>query len=619
MEEPKVTSGVNDVEVKPNMIAPPVNYNDIRTAWLMHKESIHPYITELYKNYFMYEQDRKAQLIKDKEERRTNIKSQLTHMYTTYFYNMLLDSDIRFTATDTKDAHPWAATSILNLAEYVASNDDGMDAMRDAIFDLSLLGRGIYKTSYIYNKTDVKFMDRDLKEKTIVDKDDQPVLRYVSPYNFLAFGAKNKRDARVYIERILHPIQNLDREYAIYGIKVNKKEIEEKGEYVDYMDRDAIKINMPFFNNENGRDILNDDTYNIKNKMIEVFEVHTKTTISIYFNGIYKGTFKSLGPSKKLKYHVISSRKVAGSQRGLGVGYVVAPTQKVYDSVLNMRIDNVKLALNKMFFMDSQSTLFGNASTMKIRPGMIYKVRSVDSVKEMVVSEVKQSAYAEVDAMFQMTQGLTGTSAPALGMQQKVERTSAGAEILKNAADLQLRPAIKSITKEMGETLREIILLSLVYMDDDTMMKICGNLDLKKIPIEDIMNGFVFNFEMVSQSSENLSVRRQQLTSALELANNAVDAAWAKILDSRPIAKELLKTYWLDLEWELSYEEIQKMMVDFKKIQDSLQAQWITPPGMQPPEQWSPWAPTQAAPVAIEPPGTGGWLQMPPNLTWKNA
>jgi len=139
MEEPQVQTGFNEVEMNPIMTQPPVSYDDIRIARQMHKESVHPYITELYKNYFMYSEDRKLQLQKDKEEWRTNIKSQLTHMYTTYFYNMLLDSDIRFTAADLKNKYPGAVTAILDMAEYIAQNDDGMEAMRDAIFDMSLL------------------------------------------------------------------------------------------------------------------------------------------------------------------------------------------------------------------------------------------------------------------------------------------------------------------------------------------------------------------------------------------------------------------------------------------------------------------------------------------------
>jgi len=109
---------------------------------------------------------------------------------------------------------------------------------------------------------------------------------------------------------------------------------------------------------------------------------------------------------------------------GIGVGYIVKPIQNAYDEIINMRMDNVKLALNKMFFMDSSSTLFGNNPTMKVRPGLIYKVRSVDMIKEMEISDVKQSSYTEIDAMFQMTQGLTGVSAPVLGIQAKVERTA---------------------------------------------------------------------------------------------------------------------------------------------------------------------------------------------------
>lgn len=53
------------------------------------------------------------------------------------------------------------------------------------------------------------------------------------------------------------------------------------------MDYEAIKINMPFFNTAEGRDITHDDTYNTKDKMFEVIEGHTEKTISIWINGIY--------------------------------------------------------------------------------------------------------------------------------------------------------------------------------------------------------------------------------------------------------------------------------------------------------------------------------------------
>ena len=53
---------------------------------------------------------------------------------------------------------------------------------------------------------------------------------------------------------------------------------------------------------------------------------------------------------------------------GIGVGYIVKPIQEAYDEILNLRLDNVKLAMNKMFFMEASSSLFGQTPVMKIRP-----------------------------------------------------------------------------------------------------------------------------------------------------------------------------------------------------------------------------------------------------------
>ena len=65
-----------------NLTKPPLEWEDIQTLWNDHKDGLHAYITEMYKNYFMYSQDRKAQLEKDKETWRSNLKSPLTNMFT---------------------------------------------------------------------------------------------------------------------------------------------------------------------------------------------------------------------------------------------------------------------------------------------------------------------------------------------------------------------------------------------------------------------------------------------------------------------------------------------------------------------------------------------------------
>lgn len=272
--------------------------------------------------------------------------------------------------------------------------------------------------------------------------------------------------------------------------------------------------------------------------------------------------------------------------RGIGVGYIVKPIQEVYDSILNMRIDNVKLTLNKVFFMDQSANIFWNTTTMKLRPWAIIKVRDVNQVKEMQVSEIKQSAYTELDSMFQMTQWLIGVSAPGLGMQQKVERTAAGAEILKNAADNQLKPLLKSISSAMGQAMKDLIILTYYYMDDETLKRICTEewyAAFKALDIKWLMHDFDFTYDMTSQSSESLSIKRQQLMSLIEIAKTTFDSAQKPVYDIRVIAEELAKTYNLDFDANMTEEK-------FKALADAIQKeqQQFTM------TQWAPAADSQA-------------------------
>ena len=168
-----------------------------------------------------------------------------------------------------------------------------------------------------------------------------------------------------------------------------------------------------------------------------------------------------------MKYHFLSFKKNPWTWKGIGVGYIVKPIQEAYDEILNLRLDNVKLAMNKMFFMEASSSLFGQTPVMKIRPWAIYKVRDLDALREIEVSEVKTSAYTELDTMFQMVQWLTGVWAAVIGMQQKVERTATWAEMIKNAADAQTKQPTRSIVEEMGKLAKEIAVLALCKLSDN--------------------------------------------------------------------------------------------------------------------------------------------------------
>lgn len=591
---------------------------------MSHKDSMHGYITEMLKNYFMYSADRAAQLQKDKETWRTNLKSPLTHMYVSGVYNMAVDSDVRYICVDKKWDKPLVVNAILDLAEFIYGQEETDDSLWSAIFDAILLWFWYYESTYVYKEFEVEAQNKDWKSETIKDKYDYAALRYISPYNLFWPKYKNSLDRRMIIKRRLIPATALDKEYAIYGAKFDLQELKDKWSYVDDRDWEAIKENIPFYNNSDGRDIYEDDTYNIKDKMIEVFEVHTDVSMSLWCQSLYIGTFKSLGPLKKIRIYEVSFKKIPGMKKGIGVWYIVRPIQDTYDAILNMRLDNVKLTLNKVFFMDQSANIFGNTNTMKLKPWAIYKVRDVNQVKEMEMSEIKQSAYTELDSMFQMTQWLIGVSAPWLGMQQKVERTAAGADILKNAADNQLKPLLKSVSRSMNDALRDLIILCYYYMDDDTLEKVCGKEwadALKAIDIKDLMKDFDFTYDMTSQSSQNLAIKKQQLQSLLTLAQSAMDFWQMPVLDAQKIALELAKCDNLDFDVEMTEDKIKEVLERAEKIRQEVQSKWVWIPT---PGEWWKFDMTAAWPngesQAINAINQVPWAWVPtdlaPNPTW---
>ena len=589
-----------------NLTKPPLERTDIETLWRDHRDWMHAYITEMYKNYFMYSQDRKAQLEKDKETWRSNLKSPLTNMFTSWIYNMLQDSDLRFVCTDTKWDKKQETQDILAIVWYCMEQSDFNEALRSSIFDQCLLWRWIFKTSYMYYEDEYEFMTTDGQKKSAQTVDDYVTVRYVSPYNLFTLASTNKGNNRMMFERRLIPSKYVRREYGKFGLEPKLQEIEKNWTRLDEKDYEAIKINMPFYNTAEGRDITADDTYNTKDKMFEVIEGHTEKTISIWINWIYHWTFEQLWPKLWMKYHFLSFKKNPWTWKWIWVGYIVKPIQEAYDEILNLRLDNVKLAMNKMFFMEASSSLFGQTPVMKIKPWAIYKVRDIDSLKEIEVSEVKTSAYTELDTMFQMVQWLTGVGASVIWMQQKVERTATWAEMIKNAADAQTKQPTRSIVEEMGKLAREVAVLALTYMSKDTIKKICGdNEKFSQLSLEDLIDGFDFDFDMTSNWTLTKSIQNEQLMQLLDKQDRTLDVNGQQVLNIREIVNKLVDGMWLWIEWTLSAEEWQKAQDSYQQHlaqqQQELQANQ---------QQW--WGGADTASVAGMA-GAGTPIEMMPN------
>lgn len=138
----------------------PLSFDDVKRLYEDHKTVKHPYFDRMWKNYYMYPLDRLAQLKKDEEEWRSNIKSPLTYMFSRSIFNMLVDSDVRFFALDLKGDKGDAGKAMVAIAANVTEKDMFRSANNAHLLDSIVLGPGTFKTTYIYHKQKVAMVKK---------------------------------------------------------------------------------------------------------------------------------------------------------------------------------------------------------------------------------------------------------------------------------------------------------------------------------------------------------------------------------------------------------------------------------------------------------------------------
>jgi hypothetical protein len=108
---------------------------------------------EIYKNYYLDASDRAIQLKKDKEERKTNLKTPITLMFVDKVANVLTKAKGSFTVTDLfsedrGEDGDQITNEMLELMDKVLKEAKTKHTMNDIIKDLSCIGQGIVKISY---------------------------------------------------------------------------------------------------------------------------------------------------------------------------------------------------------------------------------------------------------------------------------------------------------------------------------------------------------------------------------------------------------------------------------------------------------------------------------------
>ena len=437
-----------------------------------------------------------------------------------------------------------AARRLQKLIEDQLDESDANVALRSAIFESCLLGTGILKGPFTYNKTLHQYSQGadGAREYNAVEVK-VPKVEFVSIWDFYPDpNARNMDEAEYVIQR--HRLNRhqfkelLNRPYfnkeAIYkclemGPKYEKKSWEtaidsenntlgdlesNRYEVLEYWGTiDAITAR------EQGIEI-NDEIEDFEEVQVNVWTSNGKII------RIVENPFTPF----RIPYQSFAYEKNPYQFFGIGVPENMDDAQSIMNGHARMAIDNLALAGNLVFDID-ESALVQNQN-MEVYPGKIFKRQA--GVPGQAIYGIKfPNTATENMQMFDKFRQLSdeSTGIPSYSHGQTgvtgMTRTASGMSMLMGAASLNIKTVIKniddSLIKPLGESMFQ---WNMQFYEGD--LPILGDLDIRATGSSSLMRK---------------EVRSQRLTMFLQTIQNPSIAPFVKISE---VIKEL--AYSLDLD-----------------------------------------------------------------------
>lgn len=136
---------------------------------------------------------------------------------------------------------------------------------------------------------------------------------------------------------------------------------------------------------------------------------------------------------------------------GVGIGQIGQSTQDRINKVVNQRLDNVDLVLNKQGVYDGNDNLINTRSLLISKPGKWHKVQDVNmSIKPFEFNDVTASSYNEEKLAKDDFKEATGATTPlqATSNPKEQHRTAMGIQLLQGAAGMRFKPVLRMMEIE---------------------------------------------------------------------------------------------------------------------------------------------------------------------------
>ena len=420
---------------------------------------------------------------------------------------------------------------------------NGSIELRNAIFESCLLGTGIIKGPFTYNKTLHKYTDTGNGREYSPETVKVPKMEFVSIWDFYPDpNARTMEEAEYVIQRHrLNKNQVLDlvnrpffNKQAILecirmGAKYNKKSWEtdidlEKSQYPD-IESNRFEV-LEYWGTidamsarEEGLE-LDESIDDLEEVQVNVWMIRDKVI------RIVENPFKPF----RTPYQAFVYEKNPYTFFGIGVPENMDDAQQIMNGHARMAIDNLALAGNLIFDVD-ESALASN-QTMEVFPGKIFKRQagvpgqSIYGLKFPNTAVENMQMFDKFRQLADESTGLPSYSHGQTGV-QSMTRTASGMSMLMGAASLNIKTVIKNIDDQLIKPLGQAMFQwNMQFYEGD--LPIHGDLEIKATGSSSLMKK---------------EVRSQRLTMFLQTVQNPAIAPFVRMSE---VIKELAHSLDLD-------------------------------------------------------------------------
>lgn len=259
---------------------------------------------------------------------------------------------------------------------------------------------------------------------------------------------------------------------------------------------------------------------------------------------------------------------------GMSAAEIVSDLQEEINTHRNQRIDNVALALNKMYSILRDADV--DESELVSRPGGVVRVDDHDDIRELRTTDVTSSSYTEEQIVKMDMENTLGVPSVVRGVDSTRQETAT--EIVTKSSNAGIRFDVKIMLFEAMGLTRLAKLMDMnnqQFIDDDRLIRLVGEEgieDWRLVGPDEIVGEFDYRPAGPSvDPAANKELRRNQLIQVYELAMRTQNPYF----NIYELSKELLESFDLRNTDKLlnSKEEVEQEQMEAMLKQQVMQEQ----------------------------------------------